>query len=406
MMQKLINYKCFFIISVTWISFTFSQVKDSINQKNQQLQQIKDDLTKLQQELNSKSKKEKESLEALETINKQNHLLSKLINNLLEEEKQKEDAIAGTVTSIKEIESHIKKLKEQYARYIVWFYKNNGLSFWRFVLNAESFNSALVRYKYLKYITTQNKITLARLNENKARLSSLQETYEKERREKEILADQKFKEQQELERKEKEKKDLIRVLKNDQKAIAEEISSKRKAEIIIKSIIAKLIEVDRDNRKKALEQKITPSKKLPQSFDYSSLQNFSQLKGKMGWPVHEGIIVRKFGENKNEKLKTVTLNYGIDISVKPGQQVNSVAEGIVSAIDWIPGYGSIVIITHRDDYRTVYGHIANISVKEGERVKAGASIGKVNESLEGNIVHFEIWNERNYQNPEVWLSMK
>ena len=88
------------------------------------------------------------------------------------------------------------------------------------------------------------------------------------------------------------------------------------------------------------------------------------------------------------------------------QNVLSVAEGIVSAIDWIPGYGSIVIVTHRDDYRTVYGHVANINVKEGEKVKGGSAIGKVNESLEGKILHFEIWNERNYQNPEIWLARK
>ncbi|MCL6097520.1 MAG: M23 family metallopeptidase, partial [Bacteroidetes bacterium] len=73
---------------------------------------------------------------------------------------------------------------------------------------------------------------------------------------------------------------------------------------------------------------------------------------------------------------------------------------------WIPGYGSVVIITHRDEYRTVYGHVANISVKEGERIKAGNPIGSVNESLEGNILHFEIWSERNYQNPDVWLARK
>ena len=126
----------------------------------------------------------------------------------------------------------------------------------------------------------------------------------------------------------------------------------------------------------------------------------------MGWPVREGRIVRKFGENKNERLNTVTLNYGIDIGVNASQNVLVVAEGIVSAIDWIPGYGSIVIVTHRDDYRTVYGHVTGISVKEGQRINAGTTIGRVNESLEGNIVHFEIWNERNYQNPEIWLSRR
>ncbi|KAF0215170.1 MAG: peptidase [Ignavibacteria bacterium] len=411
MMRKSPIYKYLFVILFLFSSGLFCQIKDSIKQKNQQLQSIRDDISNLERELKSKSRKERESLQSLENINKQNLLLGKLINNLLVEEKQKEQAIGGIEQEVQTIEKRIKKLKTQYSRYIVWFYKNSGLSMWRFILDAESFNQALVRYQYLKYISRQNKITLDKLIAGRAKLSGLQNNLEIERKAKEILANKKLKEQDVLEKKEKEKKGLISVLKKDQKMIADEINLKRRAEILIKNIIAKLIEADREAKKRSLESKVKNDKKvasgkLPQSFDYSSFQNFAQLRGSLGWPVKEGRIVRKFGENKNERLKTVTLNYGIDIGVGASQNVLSVAEGIVSAIDWIPGYGSIVIVTHRDDFRTVYGHVTGIAVKEGDRIKAGSTIGKVSESLEGNIVHFEIWNERNYQNPEAWLSLR
>lgn len=410
-MRKSPIYKYLFIFLFLFSSGLFCQIKDSIKQKNQQLQSIRDDISNLERELKSKSRKERESLQSLENINKQNLLLGKLINNLLVEEKQKEQAIGGIEQEVQTIEKRIKNLKSQYSRYIVWFYKNSGLSMWRFILDAESFNQALVRYQYLKYISRQNKITLDKLTAGRAKLSGLQNNLEIERKAKEILANKKLKEQDVLEKKEKEKKGLISVLKKDQKMIADEINLKRRAEILIKNIIAKLIEADREAKKRSLESKVKNDKKvasgkLPQSFDYSSFQNFAQLRGSLGWPVKEGRIVRKFGENKNERLKTVTLNYGIDIGVGASQNVLSVAEGIVSAIDWIPGYGSIVIVTHRDDFRTVYGHVTGIAVKEGDRIKAGSTIGKVSESLEGNIVHFEIWNERNYQNPEAWLSLR
>jgi len=411
MMLKSPIYKYLILFLFLISSGLFCQIKDSIKQKNQQLQSIKDDISNLERELKSKSRKERESLQSLETINKQNLLLNKLINNLLVEEKQKETAIGGLEQNIQTIEERIKNLKAQYSRYIVWFYKHSGLSMWHFLIDAESFNQAIVRYQYLKYISRQNKITLNKLIANKNQLANLQSNLETERKSKEILANQKMKEQDELEKKEKEKKGIINVLKKDQKMIAQEISLKRRAEILIKNIIAKLIEADREAKKRSLESKVKNDKKvtsgkLPQSFDYSSFQSFSQLRGSLGWPVREGRIVRKFGENKNERLNTITLNYGIDIGVNASQNVLVVAEGIVSAIDWIPGYGSIVIVTHRDDYRTVYGHVTGISVKEGQRINAGTTIGRVNESLEGNIVHFEIWNERNYQNPEIWLSRR
>ncbi len=106
------------------------------------------------------------------------------------------------------------------------------------------------------------------------------------------------------------------------------------------------------------------------------------------------------------RLKLSHLNYGIDFEARGEKAVYAVAEGIVSAIEWIPGYGSVVIITHRDNFRTVYGHLSDINVLENNKVIAGDLIGKVNESLEGSILHFEIWNERNYQNPQEWLVKK
>lgn len=403
MMHLFLKYKIIFILLFI-SSITFPQVKDSINVKNRELKRIRAEITQLENELKSKSLKEKESLQTLEIINRKNLLISKLINNLIAEENEKEKLIEKVEQNSKFIEENIQNLKDQYSRYVVWLYKHQGINFWKFIFDAESFNQMLVRYQYFKYISNKNKNLLDKLNYNKKQLNNLKDTLEIQRKEKELLANQKLKEKNELEKVEKEKRDLISILKHDKKIIAKEITSKRQAEIVIKNLIANLIERDRKNKIKKFEN--NQYKNLSQSFDYKSLQSFVELKGRLGWPIKEGKIIRPFGENKNEKLNTITLNYGIDILSKIKSNVLAVAEGIVSAIDWIPGYGSIVILTHRDDFRTVYGHISNIAVKEGEKLKAGSVLGQVNESLEGNVLHFEIWNERNYQNPEIWLSRR
>lgn len=410
-MQKLLCGKYIFVFLFILVSCLNGQTTDTIRLKNQELDKIKKDISALEKELQTKTRKERESLKALENINRQNLLLNKLVNNLLAEENGKGEAIEQTEKEINKVEARAADLKEKYARYIVWIYKNRGLSMWRFILDAESFNQAIKRYRYLRYISDQNKKTLNALSRSKYLLKQLKFKLEDERREKERLAKQKMIEQENLRKKESEKKKLLTVLKSDQKIITEEIGLKRRAENSIKNMIATLIEVDRARRAKMHENKAanknSPSfKKNIQLFDYSAFENFAELRGTLGWPIKEGNIVRTFGENKNERLNTITLNYGIDIAVKGEESVLSVAEGIVSAIDWIPGYGSIVIITHRDEFRTVYGHVSGITVKEGEKVKGGIPIGKVSESLEGKILHFEIWNERNYQNPEIWLARK
>lgn len=404
-MQKSLIGKYILVFLFAGICTIHSQTADKIREQNLQLDKVKKEISALEKELQNKSKKEKESLQTLENLNRQNLLLNKLVNNLLAEENEKELAIGEIQTRIDSIESRMKNLKESYSRYIVWVYRNRGLSIWRFVFNAESFNQAVQRYKYLQYVSDENVKTLTQLKSSREQLDELRLRLVDEKNAKLNLANQKMEEQESLKQKENEKKQLLSLLKKDKKIIAEEISSKRRAEIVIKNLIAKLIETERERRTKAHENKMNYKKNV-ENFDYSGFQSFAQLKGRLSWPIKEGKVVRDFGENRNEKLNTVTLNYGIDISVRGNSSVHAVADGIVSAIDWIPGYGSIVILTHRDEYRTVYGHVANISVKEGERIKGGSSIGSVNESLEGNILHFEIWSERNYQNPEVWLARK
>ena len=264
-MQKSLNCKSILILFVIFSTILTGQTTDSLRAKNQELDRIKKDISALEKELQAKTKKERESLQALENINQQNLLLNKLINNLLADEKDKEIAIKDIEDEIGKVENRIKDLKEKYARYIVWIYKNRGLSMLRFILDADSFNQAIKRYRYLKYISEQNEKTLKQLNSNKFQLSQLKNDLEGERREKAQLAQQKMNEQDALEKKEQEKKDLLNLLKSDQKLIAQEIEAKRRAEIVIKNLIAKLIEVDRERKAQQHEKKATDKKSLVKS---------------------------------------------------------------------------------------------------------------------------------------------
>ncbi len=383
----------------------FSQKKDSISIGNNQLEQIKKEIELLEKELSNKSKKEKESLEFLERSSRQSLLIQKFINNLIAEENQKSKEIQEIEEKIAEIENKILLIKQKYSRYIVWVYKNRNTSALKYLIGSSSFGEMLKRYKYLKFISDQNKRDLRLLSQSKTNLAKYKNQLQQEKEQKEKLVSQKIEEQKKLEMLQEERKQLIVSLRKDKRIIEKEIESKRKAEIEIKNLIFSLIEKERIRKAKLLEEK-TKNKVSKPVLDYTKFENFERLRGKLLWPVKASKIVRKFGENKNEKLNTITLNYGVDIETKSQQEIIAVAEGVVSTIEWIPGYGSVIILTHNNQYRTVYGHVGDIRVKEGDVIKAGTVIGRVSESLEGNILHFEIWNERNYQNPEIWLAKR
>ena len=411
------------------ISFILPQGKDKIKDKQTELSRIKADISLLESQLRIKTTKEKQSNTALENYSKQNFLLNTLINKLREEEQLKQEDIEYTLHQIEYVEKEIKILQSNYSKYVVSVYKKGKDDELGVLLNSESLQQALIRYKYLQKFSEKRAKDLSEFQKNKQDLLVLKNTYEKEKEEKVILAEQKENESKMLQKKLAEMKKILVSIRLDKNELKKSISTKRSAESKIKNLIAKLIDIEERKKKEEHERlanleseklknesrtKTISSEKKDVNKDAvydinistSDLSSFSALKGKLNWPVSGGHIVRHFGEDRNAKLNTVTLNYGVDIKAASDLNIKTPADGVVSAIDWIPGYGGVIIITHKDGYRTVYSHFSDVFVKEGDKVKPGSVIAKIGESLEGYIVHFEIWNSRINQNPEIWLARK
>ncbi len=396
-----------FLLTFLFSCFIVYAQSNSIESKNNELIELQESIDNLQKELISVRSKTADSREVLKKLNRESHLLNKTLRNLEAQEKIQTNKIKLITDSINTVDSSITKLKSEYAKYVRWLFMYGRENKLELLFSSTSLNESLVKMKFFNLITDQNKNVKYELEQSKELLAQLAEKIERERDYKSGLIELNKKQAEKLNKSREERNTLIKKLQNNEANLANEIDEKRKAEILIKQIIARLEEEEREREQQRRENKLKgeSTANLP-TISYAEFENFSDLRGKLNWPVGSGTIVRNFGENKNRRLNTVTLNYGVDIQTRSETEVRSVAEGIVSAIEWIPGYGSVLIITHKGKYRTVYGHVTDITVYEGDKVNGGDVIGKVNSSLEGNVLHFEVWNERNYQNPEVWLVKK
>ncbi|MBK7629826.1 MAG: peptidoglycan DD-metalloendopeptidase family protein [Ignavibacteriales bacterium] len=368
-----------------------------------------------------KKKKRKKTLEDLDNISKQNFLVNKLLTNLRREEEQKEIEINKSISNIASIENEIDILQKNYAKYVTATYKNGTHTELETILDANSFQQAVVRLEYLKRFSVSRQKDLVKLEENKKELIKAKEKLIIEKKEKQELSKQKEVEEKSLSAKLKDQKSILAEIKKDKKKIAKSVSDKRKSEQKIRDLIVKMVEEAEAKRKREEEEalklknketvvsKETKTKKEIETKDYpfdlstSKFTSFDELKGKLNWPISKSKVVRKFGESLNPKLKTLTVNYGIDLRASGDMSVRCVAEGVVSAVEWLPGYGTVLIVSHKGNYRTVYGHLAEVFVKEGDKLKTGGVIAKVGESVEGNILHFEVWSGRQNVNPEIWL---
>jgi septal ring factor EnvC (AmiA/AmiB activator) len=401
------------ILHTTLLLFSFLLLAQDaqIEKKKQELEKIKSELQQLRNELNAKSKKEKLTYESYNNLSRQTHLISKVISSLQKEESIKQSQIESIKKEISQIESEIESIKNNYSRYVVAIYKYGKTSELESVIDAQSFNQAVLRIKYLREFSNRRKSDIERLQESKIKLSDAKLVLSKELEEKRKLKETKELEITQLNKRLDEEKKLLSVLRKDKSNISKKLNDRKKAEIQIKNLISKLIE-ESEKKKEMIVSKdknVTDKKVINNEAEYDidlstkNFASFSEMKGSMIWPVSKGKIITRFGEQRNPKLNTVTVSYGIDILARGELSVKVVADGVVSAVEWLPGYGTVLIVSHKGGYKTVYGHLAEVYVSEGDKLKTGGLIGKVGESLEGNVLHFQIWNGRQSVNPENWL---
>jgi len=65
-----------------------------------------------------------------------------------------------------------------------------------------------------------------------------------------------------------------------------------------------------------------------------------------------------------------------------------------------------VVLNHGDGYYTLYGHLSEILVAQGQEVQPGQPVGRVGDtgtSLRGTVLHFEVRKGGAALNPEDWL---
>lgn len=404
--------------------FSFPQEENQIEEKKSQLFLLRNEIAQLENELSQKTQKEKESFETLENYNKQAFLLNKVISKLRKEEAVQQREITNLKKEIKNIEEEIHLLKDNYAKYVVALYKKGTYNELESIVNAESLRQAAVRIHYLRKFSERRKFDLEEFKIKKQKLFTAKNRMELEKRKKVLLVAEKKSDERQLEKKLDERNGVLSSIKKDKAGLLKTLTVKKQSQEQIKSLIAKLVEeAERKRREEELRRKQLLASKdgeivsesdlieesnvgVEYSLNTSSFSSFNELKGKMIWPLYNGKVIKGFGKNRNSELKTITINYGVDILSNNDPNVRCVADGIVSVIDWLPGYGSVIIVSHKGDYRTVYSHLAEIYVDEGDKVKTGNVIAKIGESVDGKVLHFEIWNSRTNQNPEKWLAKK
>lgn len=133
--------------------------------------------------------------------------------------------------------------------------------------------------------------------------------------------------------------------------------------------------------------------------------------GKLGLPIQgmkRGNISSHFGPRSSPGGFGSTYHQGLDIAFPKGTKVLACEDGTVISAGYMGGLGNCIIIDHGNNLQTVYGHLSEIKVKEGQKVVRGQYIGNVGSTGNSTGPHLHLGVKLNgrYVNPEKgWLSI-
>lgn len=414
--------------------------KENLQRERQQLQR---ELQEIQATYNKVKGQQKATIGQVNILQNKLQVQSRYISNINQEIKLLTDDIYVSNVELTRLQRQLDTLKSEYARSVVYAYKNNNTyDYLNFIFSANSFNDAVRRVAYLKSYRAYNESKVKTIRETQFLIEQRrQQLLAKTNQKQSALSNQK-EQLNELEGQKKEKDQVVAKLKSQVNDLSKQIAVKRKRDQQLKNQIAAAIrrEIERareEERKriaaaKAAEaakpkantsaattspatsgsattttatSKAAPARREPIPLNEGELKlanSFERNRGGLPWPVDNGYVSIPFGVSNVGGLQMD--NPGITISTQSsGVAVKAVFDGEVSAVS-NTGEGMMVMIRH-GRYFTVYSNLSSAAVSRGDVVRTGQQIGRAataDDGTGGQVDFMLMVGEKNV-NPKPWL---
>ena len=359
-----------------------------------------EDITYVDNMLQSTAKQRTESLNQLKIIGNKLSLRESVISGLREEINLINYRNDLNILAIDMMEEDLVKLRLEYAKSIVNAYKSSkGIPEIAYIFSAKDFNQGYKRIKYLQQVAKYRREEAEVILELKDQIEKAKKKLEADLYEISDLTSREEQQKNLLQNEETRKKQLITTLSKKEAQLKKDLETKKQQAKKIEAEINRVIE---EERKKALKTEPAPEIRIIGT-------DFATNKGRLPWPVEKGIITSQFGVHKHPVLAYVTEdNDGIEITSSGETLVSSVFKGQVASVSGIPG-GNILVLIRHGEYFSVYSNLVEVKVKPGDQVEAKQVIGKVyldKEDGDKAILKFFIYQDKSKVDPELWLVKK
>ena len=397
-------------VLAAWLLAAATLSAQDTSQQESRRDALRKEIAQLEQQIQANKAKSDNALTELRLVRRQVATRRELVAESDREIRALADTIAARQGAVNKLRQRLAAMENNYRRLVRNAYKNRDTRVWYvYLLSSKDLGQATRRFSYLRNLSgTMNsqarrlQQTRAALEEDIIRLAELKQEAETIRasREQDLRA---------LRNEEQRSDRVVADLQRDKNRYQKELETKRRqVEALnreIERIIAQAIEDARRKEEEAAKKNRTSVPKNIQN-DIKLSGEFAANKGKLPWPA-DGPIVETFGRHNHPVYTTLVMpaNNGINIGLSPEAEIRAVFDGEVKRVIVMPGYGRCVLIQH-GDYFTFYCKLGRVEVKSGDKVQTGQLLGRVDVIDSQTELHFEVWKEKEPENPELWLRKK
>ncbi|MGB0375606.1 MAG: murein hydrolase activator EnvC family protein [Flavobacteriaceae bacterium] len=378
----------------------------------QRQQELEAQRKRLQQEIKQintllfqNKKQQKNTLGAAEDLQVRIQVRERLIRVTHEEINWLGKRILNNERDIDRTRKELQQLRDDYEQIIRKSYaaraQQNKLLF---IFSSESFLQAYKRIQYLKQYANFRRQQGLKIEEKTVLLQQLNTELREQRKNKERLLTANNQVKATLEKERQQKNALQLSLKRKAKVYTQQIQTKQKQADALNKAIQKLIrEAIAASNQSAGKKKGDAFSLTPEAKELAA--NFVSNKGRLPWPVAEGVVIQGFGTQPHPVVKTTMIkSNGVSIACPKGSQARAIFKGEVMSILSFKGSNPTVLVRH-GNYITAYKNLAEVYVEKGDRVEPKQALGMVfsNPQTGKTVLQFSVFRELKPQNPKSWL---
>jgi len=401
----------FFFFSLFLFTSVFAQV-DKQKQLEEKRQALLNEIKQINTLLFKTKREEKSVLSQVEDLDSRINTRQNLIRVTNQQANLLTREINDNLGKIDHLRGELKELKEDYGSMILKSYKSkSSQSRIMFIMSSENFLQAYKRFQYMKQYTKHRKLQGESIKEKTIILQELNKDLIAQKKQKQVLIEDNKVAKTKLSNEKNDQEELIATLKKDEGKYARQIKKKQREASKIDKEIEKLIRDAIAASNAAAEKKGgTVTKKSTKTFALTAeakalAADFTNNKGKLPWPVKNGVVVKRFGNTRHPQLPNVTTYCsGVEIATENNSKARAVFNGVVMEIQKIKGANNAIYIQH-GNYITVYQNMVNVQVRKGDKVTTKQELGTVyTKSSSGKtILKFLVYKNTTKMNPASWV---